>query len=351
MENNRVIEDQLLDEDEFDSEYSNEGSIKDPTKVNIKDILSNVIERDSISKYDDLEKATKQSAVVQVCCAQSGYSANMTPLKYREFFKMSNSETSNYENRKMTYKTIYDKIASTSISDWDMSFEEWLKATSVYDMETLCYGIFCATYQNDGKYRYTCPKCKRPVEVVLDHNKIIHKANTDDMNKLFEQIIKESDSVEKLKGLSLVLKEPEAIQLSNSNIVFELKVPSLYDMLALLKSFRDEELEEIEASNEKFSLTLMLATKTVYIPVSDNKNKNKYSTYTAKKDIQSVLNNLPPLDFAQLKQYVIRALNKYHINYSIDDVQCTNPSCGHIVSSIPLNLEDILFAHIASLIW
>ena len=345
---NTINKDQLI-EDEYD--YVEGTDVNDPIEVNLKEVLSNVVKRDTIMQHDDLMKATSQSAVVQVCCAQSGYTANMTPLKYREFFKMSNSETSSYENRKMTYKTIYDKISSTSITDWQMTFEEWLKATSVYDMETLCYGIFCATYQNDGRYTYTCPRCKNQVEVILDHNSIIHRADTTDMSKLSDKIVKESDTIDKLQQYSLVLKEPTTIQLSNSKIVFELRIPSLYDMLALLKAFSDEELEAIESSNEKFSLTIMLTTKNVYIPINDKNQLDKYSKYSTKKDIQTVLDNLPPLDFAQLKRYIIRMLNKYHVSYSIDNVKCTHPSCDHVVDTIPLNLEDILFAHIASLIW
>lgn len=312
--------------------------------------------RNSIDQNNDiLTIKNSNSATVQVCCAQSGYIANMAPLNYNEFFKMANSEESNYESKKLTYKTIFDKIASTSVSDWNLndpkSFEDWLRSTSVYDMETLCYGIFCATYQNEGKYQYMCPHCHTLLDTTLTHDKIIHTADAKAMELLIEDITKNSTDIEEMKRLSLVLAKHETIQ-TPSGIIFELKIPSLYDMLALIRSFTDEELEEMDDGNEKFVLTMLLSIESVFIPVP---NKNKYTRLTKKKDIRYLLNNIPVIDIIKIREAVLNSIKKNHITYSIRNVKCTNPKCSNpdeekIIPFVPLNLEEILFAHIASLI-
>lgn len=323
--------------------------VSEPVTIDLDYLNSHTIDRDAVSQFKDIEAAvsTGTSASVSVCCTQSGYNAKMAPLKYQEFFKMVNSEDSNYDSRKMVYKTIYDKIVETSIGDWKMTFEDWLKATSVYDMETLCYGIYCATYVNDGRYTFTCPHCKSEINITLDHNKIQHTADSANIQQLAEDIAKHSNSVDDLKKYSLVLKKHETLALPKSGIVFELRVPSLYDMLTVLKVFTDEEMEVFNSENRQFMLTIILSTASVFVKVQ---NDDRYSRITGLKDIYKVLNNLPIQDISVIRQKVISTLASNHVSYSIQDVKCTNPKCAKEIKFVPLDLEEILFAHIANLI-
>ena len=314
--------------------------------LSIDDLLAKTVQRDAIKQNEDLKAATNKSATVQICCTQSGYVAHMTPLKYSEFFKMANTEASNYENRKTVYQTIYSKISKTSIEDWEMKFEDWLKATSVYDIETLCYGIFCATYLNTGTYKFQCPYCGNIIEAKINHNNIQHAADSEKIKELSENVSKHSDSIENLQKYSLILAKETPVVLDSSGIVFALKVPSLYDMLYLLKVFTDEELATIE-DRERFMLTILLCTSFVLIPVTGS---DSYSKLDSKKSIYGILNSIDAADITQLKTSVIDMIAENHVSYSIKNIKCSHHDCNKEISYVPLNLEEILFAHIANLI-
>lgn len=271
----------------------------------------------------------------------------MSSLVYNDVFAMTNSNLSNYENKKEIYHTIYQKITGFSAPDWHPSFEEWLKATSFADAETLFYGIYCATFQEKSSVTYDCPICGETNTITIDNSQLVRVNDKEEMMKLTEQISNEAITADKIKEFSLVADKPSnytTIELQNSKLVFVLKLPTLWDVLELIRTTPDEKLSQKSAS----AVNLALVTTKFLLPKTDANRKiipNKYSAVSSKKDVFGILDILSVDDYAALNAAATKMLEDKHITYEIEDQKCGN--CGSPISKIPMDIENLLFFQIS----
>lgn len=312
------------------------------------------IDLDSIEMEEHPTVASQRSAltsilkgpVFQVTCAQSGYTAKVSALIYKDIVDITNSSLSNYESRKQIYKTIYSKIAGYSADDWHPSFEEWCKYTSLGDVETLFYGLYCATFPDSSSVKYECPFCGTSNVINVSNNSLIHTSyDKQEMMALSDKIAREASTVDKIKEFSSVVKSDfnksntKNIRLPGSKMVFTLRLPSLHTTLELLRTFDESEL----AKKSTDATNLYLMTAELRIP----ETTGKYSKVENGKDIFHIIDMLSIEDFAALKAVAMKMLEDKHITYKIENQICSNEKCHRKIAEIPLDIESLLFFQIS----
>lgn len=321
-----------------DAEFLNEEE-EEPAKVAKKIDLSKIKVLDStmLDKEQDLRAVLYGGKTAsQIVAAQSGYMAKVTPLVQKDVVSLLNSNLSRYEYRKAVFKVIYDKtIAISSYPAGKPSFEEWLKSTSVEDIETFYYGIYTATFPDKGKFTYTCPNCGSEHTINVDKNSLLKTANKDEMKKRVKNITKNSLSKEAMLKYSL-LGHTDGFELTDSGIIAEIRTPSLWDSLELLRVVPESVIERNSSS-----VTNMLYIKRFLLPA---KGRDGYTDQTNPQNILEIIDNLSIDDAVELLDAVSNRVDENRITYSIKNITC--PVCGFKADETPISIEDILFTAI-----
>jgi hypothetical protein len=325
----KLIEDEIQEAEEA-AKPEVEKPIKKAKVVDISNLT--VINKTEIDKERDLRQALfNNKAAFQIVAVQSGYMAKVSPLVYKDYVNMLNGNLGRYEYKKAIYKTIHEKMFETSVGK--LSFDEWLRYTSVEDMETFYYGVYASTFPNDGSFRFTCPECGEEHDYKVNHNNLIKTTDRDHMKKLIEKVSAYSVSIEKMKEFSLVGKG-EAIQLSDSGLIIELKTPSLLDSLEILRTVSEKTIDK-----DAISVTNMLYINKILIPSKEN--FGAYAEENNKTAILRIIDNLPIDDANEIQNAVYDRVDKNRITYSIKNIKCIE--CGHEEKDIPISIEEILF--------
>ena len=308
---------------------------KPAKKVNIEKL--NIVGSTELSKEGDLRAALYGNrAVFQVVAAQSGYMAKLSPLVNKDIFSLLYSNVSRYEYRRSVFKVVYDKIVA--ISSGKFSFEEWLKMTSVEDLETFYYGIYCSTFPNKGTFTFTCPVCGEETVIPVLHNSLVKTADRAHMRTLIKKVSENSRDRESMEELSLVGKTV-AYQLSDTGIVVELRMPTLWDSLEVLRTVPEKLIDR-----DTDSVTNLLYVKRFLIPSKEQ--EGGYSEQTDRQQVLSIIDNLTIDDAAQLSDAISEKVDENRLSYSIKNITCSNPQCKHVVKDTPISIEDILFTQI-----
>lgn len=303
---------------------------KKAKKIDISKI--SIIDKNAIEKEQDLRNALYgDKSVFQIVAAQSGYMAKVTSLVNKDIVNLLFSSLSRYEYRKNVFKVIYDKIVAFSTGK--MTFEEWLRKTSVEDIETFYYGIYCATFPNSGSFTFTCPECGNEETLKINHNNLFKTADKDKMKKLINDVSRNCNSMTEMEKYSLIGKT-EAFQLSDSDIIMELRTPSLWDSLELLRTVPESVIDR-----DTTSVTNMLYIKRFLIPTKGS--ESGYSEQTDSQELLRIIDNLTIDDANELQLAVSDRVDENRISYTIKNIIC--PKCQHEIKETPISIEDILF--------
>jgi hypothetical protein len=305
--------------------------VKKAKTVDISTIT--VLNKNEMDKERDLRNALYgNKAAFQIVAAQSGYMAKVLPLVNKDIVNILSGNLSRFEYRRNVYKVIWEKIFDTSVGKFQ--FEDWLKSTSIEDMETFYYGVYASTFPNEGTFRFVCPNpdCGEESEYKINHANLIKTADREKMKKLIDEVSKNAVSLEKMKEFSLIGKT-EAIQLTGSKIIFELRTPSLFDSLEILRTIPEKTIDR-----DAVSVTNMLYINSILIP---SKESNGYIAESNKQSILRIIDNLSIDDALELQTAVSDRVDENRITYSIKSIKCTK--CGNESTDIPLSIEDILF--------
>ena len=302
----------------------------------VDDMNINIVQTKALDRNRMLMNVLNLStSTYEITLPQSGYSCKLSPLTNKDSFNILNTTSSEYENNRMTYKVIYSKIKEFSCGP--MTFDEWLKNTSAGDLESFYYGLYCATFLDEGGFRFTCPEytCGHVTDHIIRNKSLKQVTNFDEMQKVINKITTESINIEAMKSLSL-LDKTSRIKLKKTQIILELKMPSLADILTLYQVFD----EKVLRKHNDADINALLCINGFLIP----DGHGNYVPDIDKHDLLSVLDNLPMQDAAALKKAITNLLEKYHVSYTIKSVKCAK--CGKEIKNVPVNLRSILFTKI-----
>jgi hypothetical protein len=293
-----------------------------------------VINKNEIEKERDLTRALYGGkSAFQIVAAQSGYMAKVLPLVHKDQINLFFTNLSLYEYKKNIYKVIWEKIHDTSVGK--MGWEDWLRFTSVEDLETFYYGVYSSTFPNEGVFKFTCPnpKCGAERDYKISHNNLIKTTDKEKMRLLIDEVSKNATTIEKMKNYSLIGKN-QALQLSESNIIVELRTPTLFDSLEILRT-----VPEKVVNKDAVTVTNLLYISKILIPSKDN--EGVFTEEMKKSTILRVIDSLPIDDANELQNAVFDRVDENRISYSIKNLKCSE--CSEEVKDIPISVEDILF--------
>jgi hypothetical protein len=324
------IEDELVEEDDTEEPVVVDRPKKKAKVVDLSSLT--VVNKNEMEKERDLTRALYGGkSAYQIVAAQSGYMAKVLPLVHKDQVNLYFSNLSLYEYKKNVYKVIWEKIHDTSVGK--MPWEDWLKNTSVEDLETFFYGIYASTFPNEGSFSFKCPKCGEEHDYSVNHNNLIKTTDKDKMKQLIDVVSKNATTFEKMREYSLIGKN-EAIQLSESGIIVELRTPTLFDSLEILRTVPEKTINK-----DTLSITNMLYINKILIPSKDK--DGTYAEEIKKTTILRVIDSLPIDDANELQNAVLDRVDENRISYSIKNIKCVG--CSNEINDIPLSIEDILF--------
>ena len=274
----------------------------------------------------------------QVICFQSGYKAEMRGLQFKDIINLNNANVDKKSYLKRFYSIIHDHVVNTSIGD--ISFQTWLKITSVFDLNTLLYGIYCASYPQKNRYSLQCMKCKKQFEYEAD-NELLIAVQPD-----IEELMIKAEEIRNAQPDEIIqqshMSHRKRVFLEDSKIIFELKVPSLYDIVD-----REPRIAKaLKLKSDDDLLFLFLFIDRIYVPHIERSIEAGKPIYNPPvRDNYDILNeaiqSLSPADADELQTKVSEMLNKYHVGYSLKDAIC--PFCKTPQPDIPININNLLF--------
>jgi hypothetical protein len=266
--------------------------------------------------------------------------------------------------------SIYDHIVYFSYTQNRPPFEDWLATVKFPDYDMLFFGLFDANYQGINYFRVGCPYCgnegiiigkeNKDLVVAVDRNysddELVAQITAKEMNKLdTERYLPKWANTTCLRKMT-----------PNTKILFEYKVPTLFDYVQMLKTTRRISLRDrkplnfskiLEAGDEEyFRLLIYLYIKTVGLPspVYDDPSRPKeptsykYIGLTNKADIIETINTLDIEDYAFLGMGtpIRELLLKRSSYFFVKDIKCTNDDCGKTIKYVNLDPRSIFFSRI-----
>lgn len=313
-------------------------------EVDIEDILSKI--SIDVNKIEIVDKpsanALKDKSIVingrptfEAICNQSGYIAYLQSLKYSDMSSLENSVGGYYAGRQRLYKVIYDKINTTSLGKVD--FKTFLQMTSLYDVSSLIYGIYCQTFKTEVEFTVKCPHCDKDTLIKVPNKSLISVKN-DEVYQNIEDIISHLSTPDEAMEKAFVNNRTKFV-LPISKMVFEMKIPTLYKYLETIGSVKPEKFEELQDI-----LGMLIFIDKVYkldIAAFVKTGKITYYEIKEKEDKAKIIAELEIDDSVAIKKIIEEETDKYAIEYTIKDMKCRH--CSKDISEIPVDMEDITF--------
>lgn len=317
-------------------------SKKSPTDLlkNLQIDVNNIefVEKSPLESLDELEFFMNGKPTYQVIASQSAYIAHMESMRLADINAINNSTMDLYATKQKLYKTIYDKIATTSLGK--IGYNDWLKITSIYDLDTLEYGIYCQTFPGDTSFEVTCRHCNKKTDVIVNNDTLISVKDEELYSNLNEIISNVRNPEQALKS-SLVNKFTRKV-LPTDKILVDIQTPSLWNQLELFASADPKMLAEMEEIIG--TMIFIKSLSLVDMKTLRETGKVKYYEVKDKNQIMRIISKLEIDDASALGSAIEERSRKYAVDYKIKDFKCGN--CGNNVGEIPVDIEMLLFTQI-----
>lgn len=319
-----------------------------PTQeVDLQELLANVkidvnkiqiVDKPSVSALADTSIKINGRPTFEAICNQSGYAAYMESLKYSDLSALENSVGGFYAGRQRLYKTIWEKINNTSVGKID--FKEFLEMTSLYDVPSLLYGIYCQTFKTEVEFNIKCSHCGGEMPIKVPNKGLILVKDEETYANIGE-IMGNLSTPQEAMAHAIMNKRTKVV-VPDSKMLFELKIPSLYKYLDVVGSVKPEKFEEMQTIlgmmvfiDKAYKLDIATLVKTgevKYYPVED------------KKEIAKIVSELELADSTELQKIIAQETNKYAIEYAIKGMTCRH--CKTNIETIPVDMEELTFFRI-----
>lgn len=326
-------------------ESANISSGPSPTvEIDLEELLSNltidvnkveIVDKPNINALSDSSIIINGRPTFEIVCNQSGYIAYMQSLKYSDLSSLENSTGGFYAGRQRLYKTIYDKLNTTSVGKVD--FKTFLQMTSLYDVPSLMYAIYCQSFKTEVEFTVKCPHCEEEMNIKV-HNKGLLLIRNEEVYNNIENIMASYSTPQEAIEKSLVSNRIKVV-LPNSKMIVEVKIPTLYKYLEIIGSVKPEKFEELQDI-----LGMMVFIDKVYKLDIANLVKNKKVSYYEiinKDEIAKTVANLELEDSTEIQKIIAKETEKYAIEYAIKGMTCRH--CKKDIGNIPVDMEELTF--------
>lgn len=189
-------------------------------------------------------------------------------------------------------------------------------------------------------FLFTCGSCGKQTSVTVDNQTLV-EAKDKDVFKVIEEVTSSELTGEELVANSIVHKR-QRIMLNDSKIIIDVKTPTLWDNLSLIKASNPQIIKEY---SETFSSMLFIANLYMLdVRKTHETGTPCYYEVKEKTKILDILLRLTNNDGEQLEDEIENKLAKYNITYEIHGCKCSH--CKEEIPNIPIDMESILFTRI-----
>ena len=316
-------------------------------EVNLQELLSNVkidvnnvtiVDKPSVNALADTSIKINGRPTFEAICNQSGYAAYMQSLKYSDLSALENSVGGFFSGRQRLYKTIWEKINTTSVGRVD--FKTFLEMTSLYDVPSLLYGIYCQTFKTEVEFTVKCSHCEEEMPIKVPNKGLILVKDEETYANISE-IMGGLSTPEEVINKSLINHRIKLV-VPESKMLFEIKIPTLYKYLQVIGSVKPEKFEEMQNI-----LGMMIFIEKAYkldIGALVKSGEVKYYPIEDREELAKVVSELELADSAELQKIIAEETNKYAISYAIKGLTCRH--CKTKIENIPIDMEELTFFRI-----
>lgn len=294
-----------------------------------------IVEKNPLELFQEKSIVVNGRSTFETVCNQSAYIAHMESLKYSDMASLENSTSSYFAGRQRLFKTVYEKINSTSVGKVD--FETFLKMTSLYDLASLIFGIYCQTFKTEADFTVTCPHCKESMSVKVPNKDLILIKDNEtyaNIQEILGSVSTPEDAMSKA-----VINLAEQTVLPASKMIFKLKIPTLYKYLEVIGSVKPEKFDEA-----KDILGVLVFVENVYkLDITKLVKEKKVAYYEVKDraEIAEAIANMEVEDSKVLQEAIAKKTEKYSIDYAIKKFNCLK--CKKEMGPIPIDIEELTF--------
>lgn len=300
-----------------------------PVPVDASEIK--IVEKNALEKNRIVNSLYSHKPEFQIIASQSAYNATITPLVNADILSLMNSSVSWYNYQKNIYKIIFEKLGNLP---GQLNFDQWCKITSVEDIETFFYGLFCSTFPEDGTISIDCPECGNLTQIKINCSQLSQVDDAKSFKKRKDDISKNVVTMEDVK-VRTMLFNTISYKLPESGVILKLKTPSLYDHLEILRTISEDVL-----SKNEMATTQLLYIDSLLIPDSDG-----YYIENGRVTILGLIDRMSITDAKYLRSAIQQRIEENKISFSIKNVKC--PDCEYVHERIPVSMQDILFTAIS----
>lgn len=276
--------------------------------VNIETILKgnnmNIVTKKQGERDAILERYTNSGDSITIPLVNSGIYVKVTGAGTTEIVAMASMNTEDEVAdiiNKLNF--INNHIVSSTVGK--MKIGELLKIVSYYDLDTLFYALFAATYPSDTEHSRVCPYCKQTYYLQMDTSDML--LNSNDFDERSSEIRDYNTTLSVLKA-NTQLSKIYKVNHDNGMIIYY-RHPSIYDYVVTLKRLNPEVVDKYSAFVEcAFAIS-------------------KIALYDKGNDFIEIDD---PNEIVQTLAKLKNPDDKYEILYKIEDMKpATRPEYGY----------------------
>ena len=278
----------------------------------------------------------KTQPIRTVFLPQSNYRVDMSSATLNDLETIRLNQTTPLVSYEAILKVLHSHIENTSVGPID--YDTFLRITSLYDKETLMFGLYTATYKKPIKASVKCSKqkCGARQKLTIEPNSLVLSDNNVLKARLAE-IDRSVDNIDALLKNSLVATT-NRVSLAGGRLYITIHLPSLADYIMVSKRFTDDQL----ASDTAFILALH--ADEVFVLDSD--------LYDETGEVSHVVIDDPLEKFrffsdmgaemsSEIERLVITEIEPYTLHYGTRPGKCAE--CGAELPEVTISMEDIFF--------
>lgn len=307
----------------------------------VDDSVSGTIKKNLLLGENNVGNTITEKVILPI----SSYTAYMSGLSMSDKINVKHTNRNDYDFHTVLFRMVYNHIVEMEPKKPD--FATWKKITAYNDLRVLYYGLYAATYRQGNEYDIKCDNedCGEENRVITNQDSIVQVEDENIFNKINDITTK----VRKFEDIGEIseLGVTKRIKLPLSNMIIEVKNPSLDDYLEFVKNYPRED-KRYKHLGEIYELCMF--TNKIFLVNKEETEKTGrlcvYEPFTQVEDFIRIYSNKIDISEDELLATGINELiTKYLINYQIPKFSCTN--CGHDMGPYPADPRDLLFPRLS----
>ena len=300
----------------------------------------------SLDEFKRISQSKVTSEAVEVPLLNSGYVAVVRGCGSLEMASiLPNMDDMEWEDYAKLYNFCFRRLVSTSIGT--LSFNEFQRRTSPYDMPALVHAILRASQPDENAITLTCgsDNCGKDYDIKYSLNELI------DWDSVSAEQMARIDELTKVRHL---LEDAKRIQ-SESPVMTEQYVDVGNNEIVVIKSpngpmiverTNDELMSKISETTNPFIAIFLMNIKSIFIDIPDEHGDVQTYEITDLYSIATELQTFSDTQLEILKDAMSKIKTYDQFTYSFkgmnnEPIVC--PHCGFVNKRVPCKVQQLVF--------